>query len=198
MWKATAARKKNREFEEINKAAREKRGQALELAGKFRIMMDTGRRFVRGFKPRWSERVYTVSRLDGAFVYDESGKEHMTKFVQPVTGNPETLQPRRIEQGGSVQTAGMQRPILSDLAEQARKWIGDRTVTTSQLGAMLTRSGFREAAKRARINMRTPVLNFLKLFPDIFVLEQDAAGSFVRVLRAPPAFEGARRLRRRL
>jgi hypothetical protein len=92
----------------------------------------------------------------------------------------------------------MQRPILEDLADKARKWIGDRTVTTFQLGAFLTRSGFKEAAKRARINMRTPVLNFLKLFPDIFVLEIDGSRSFVRVLRAPAAFEGAQRLRRRV
>ena len=190
-------RKKNQEFEEINKAAREKRGQALETAGQFRVMMDTGRRFVRGFKPRWSDRVYRISRLDGAFVYDENGKEHLTKFVQPVTGNPETLQPRRIEQGGSVQTAGFQRTILEDLASQARRWIGDRTVTNLQLNAMLARSGFKEAAKRARINMRTPVLNFLKLFPDIFVVETDGPNTLIRVLRAQPAFEGARRLRRR-
>ena len=161
-------------------------------------MMDTGRRFVRGFKPRWSERVYKISRLDGAFVFDEDGKEHLTKFVQPVTGDPETLRPRRIEQDGSVQTSSMQRPILSDLADQARRWIGDGTVTTLRLNAMLNRSGFKEAAKRARINMRKPVIHFLKLFPDIFALETTAAGSFVRVLRAQPAFEGARRLRRRV
>ena len=190
-------RKKNQEFAEINKAARDKREQTLETAGQFRVMMDTGRRFVRGFKPRWSERVYKVSRLDGAFVFDEDGKAHLTKFVQPVAGNPETLQPRRIEQGGSAQTAGFQRTILDDLASQARRWIGDRTVTTFQLNAMLARSGFKEAAKRARINMRTPVLNFLKIFPDIFVVETDGSRSLVRVLRAQPAFEGAQRLRKR-
>ena len=161
-------------------------------------MLDTGRRFVRGFKPKWSDRVYKVSRINGAFVYDEDGQEYMTKLVQPVAGNPELLQPSRIERRGSAQTVNIQRPIMSDLADKVRRWIGDRTVTVLQLGSFLSQNGFKAMARDARINMKAPVVNFIRLFPDHFSLETEGGVKIIRSIKAQPAFEGARRLRRRI
>ncbi len=132
------------------------------------------------------------------FVYDSAGNEYLSKFTQPTSGNAEVLQPRRMEQGGNVQTRDKQRRILEDLATDARRWIGLRIVTLGQLGLFLATRGFRMLAIEARLNMKAPVANFRRAFPDTFVLEVNNTGaSYVKVLRAQPAFEGAVRLRRR-
>ena len=186
------------EFMEINREAAKKRADALEAAGQFRIMLDAGGRFRRGFKPKWSERLYKVSKVDGAFVYDTEGNEYLTKFTQPQTSSAEELPARRIEQGGSAQADERRERVLSDLAMQVRKFVGDKTVTLATVGKFLTTRDFRKLALEARLNMKAPVANFLRAFPDIFAVITDKEGrSYVRVLQAPLAFEGARRLRRR-
>ena len=175
-----------------NQSEAETRAQALQDAGQFRIMLSTGGRFTRGFKPRWSDRVYRVARVDGAFVYDEDGNEYPTKFTQPVVGNAEALEPRRFEGGGSAQDEARKKRVLGELAEIVKNWIGFRTVALGTLGVFLSTHGFRAKALEARLNMRTPVMSFLRAFPDTFAVD----GARVRVLRGEMAFEGARRLRR--
>jgi len=44
----------------------------------------------------------------------------------------------------------------------------------------LKNKGFRAAALEARLNMKSPIANFLRAFPDVF----DVQGNYVRVLRA--------------
>ena len=191
-------RKKNLEFAQHNQEESEARGKVLEAAGQFRVMLDTGGRFTRGFKPKWSEKIYKLDRVDGAFVFDTDGNSHLTKFTLPVQGNTEELQPRRFEQGGSAQTEERKRRLLDDTATEVRKWIGARTVTLSQIGTFLARRNFRALTLEARLGTKAPVANFLRVFPDTFALTIDGTGrSYVRVLSAAPAFEGAVRLRRR-
>jgi len=185
-------RKKNLEFVEHNRDQAETRAQALQDAGQFRIMLSTGGRFTRGFKPRWSDHVYRVARIDGAFVYDEDGNEYPTKFTQPVVGNAEALERRRFEGAGSAQDEARKKRVLGELAETVKNWIGFRTVALGTLGVFLGTHGFRAKALEARLNMRNPVVGFLRTFPDTFAVD----GAHVKVLRGAMAFEGARRLRR--
>ena len=188
-------REKNKEFQEQNREAATKRAEVLESAGQFRIMLDSGGRFKRGFKPKWSERVYQLGRVDGAFVYDNEGNEYLSKFTLPVSGNAEELPPTRLEQRGSVQTEDKRKRVLNDLAVQVRRWIGDRTVTLGQVGQFLSSRNFRNLALEARLNMKSPVAGFLRTFPDTFEVTTSNGASYAKVLRAAPAFEGARRLR---
>ena len=161
-------------------------------------MLSTGGKFTRGFKPRWSTELYNVARVEGAFVWDDQGNRYLSKFTQPVRGNVDDPPARRIEMGGSEQNETRKRQVLIDFAERVKRQIGDGTVTLSQVGTFLRRvGGFQAAAREARLNMKTPVANFLRAFPDTFDLRIDGTGrSFVRVLRGPLAFEGATRLRR--
>ncbi len=163
-------------------------------------MLDTGGRFTRGFKPKWSERVYKVGRIDGAFVYDTEGNEYPSKFTQPVVGNVEELPSRRFEQGGSVQAEEKKRRVLGGLAEVLKNWMGSRRLSLSEIGVFLSqRGGFRNLAREARLNMKAPVLNFLKAFPDKFDITSNRAGqAYAIVKRGELAFTGARRLRRLL
>ena len=127
-------RAKNQEFREHNAKEAGDRAQALVEAGQFRVMLSAGGMFTRTFKPKWSEQVYKLDRVDGAFAYDTEGNAHPTKFTQPVVGNAEDLPPRRIEQGGSAQAEERKRRVLGELAGMVRDWLGASTKTFTQVG----------------------------------------------------------------
>ena len=195
-------RRKNAGYSEHNQAESAKRAAALESAGKFRTMLATGGRFTRGFKPKWSEHVHNLGRTVGPFVYDEEGKEHLSKFTQPVSHEARDnqdmeLPPRRIERGGSAQADARKRRVLTEIAGVVKNFVGMRTMSLSELGTFLSRrGGFQNLAREARLNMKAPVLNFLRAFPELFQITTGGdAQRYVKVKREQ-AFEGARRLRR--
>ena len=170
---------KNREFAEGNAERAEKRAKPLETAGRFRSMLSTGGRFTRSFKPKWSSEIHQVERIDGAFVWDTNGNRFLTKFTQPVRGEAETLPPRRIEQGGSAIVEERKQRMLAPFVQMVKTYIAQKTVTLGQVGDFLKNKGFRAAALEARLNMKSPIANFLRAFPDVF----DVQGNYVRVLR---------------
>jgi len=149
-------REKNSEFAQHNRKAAEGRKTKLESAGQFRIMLDTGGRFTRGFKPKWSDKVYKLERVDGAFVYDDEGNEYLSKFVLPVIGNIEDLPARHMEAAGSAQFDARRKRVLQDLADAVKVWIGDRRVTLMQVGVYVKRHDFQRLALEARLNMKSP------------------------------------------
>ena len=187
---------KNLEFAKHNAERAEKRANKLEENQQFRVMTSAGGRFTRGFKPSWSSTVHRVASVDGAFVTDEQGREYMTKFTQPVAANSEELPERRMERGGSATAETRKRRVLGALAGQVRAFIGSKRKTLAQVGAFIKPRGFRQLALEARINMRSPVANFLRTFPELFAVQTEGTGeSYVSRAPSVPAFPGARRLR---
>ena len=57
-------------------------------------------------------------------------------------------------------------------------------------GILNTKRGFNAALTLARVNMKSPIANLLRLFPELFEVE----GNFVRA--GPPVIPGRQRLRR--
>ena len=108
---------KNARYSEYNHKRVEKRGQKLEDAGQFRGMEDMGGKFTRGFKPRFGE-VRQVKEIDGAVVVDDKRKDHLTKFVLPVSDTTNDAGPRRIEQRGSQLTDATRRGRLQPYANE--------------------------------------------------------------------------------
>jgi len=108
---------KNAKYADYNHQRIEKRGQKLEDAGQFRGMEDMGGKFTRGFKPRFGE-VRQVKEIDGAVVVDNKGKDHLTKFVLPVSDTTNDAGPRRIEQRGSALTDATRRERLQPYANE--------------------------------------------------------------------------------
>lgn len=102
---------KNAKYSEYNHKRVEKRGQKIQDAGQFRGMADMGGKFTRGFKPRFGE-VRQVKEIQGATVVDDKGKNHLTKFVLPVSDTTNDAGPRRIEQRGSQLTDATRRARL--------------------------------------------------------------------------------------
>jgi len=108
---------KNARYSEYNHKRVEKRGQKIEDAGQFRGMEDMGGKFTRGFKPRYGE-VRQVQEVQGATVVDTKGKDHLTKFVLPVSDTTNDAGPRRIEQRGSQLTDATRRERLQPYANE--------------------------------------------------------------------------------
>ena len=60
----------------------------------------------------------------------------------------------------------------------------DKTVSLGQVGAFVVSRDFRKLALEARLNMKSPIANFLRSFPDDFHVTSDRSGrATVKVLR---------------
>ena len=108
---------KNARYADYNHQRVEKRARTLEDAGQFRGMEDMGGKFTRGFKPKFGE-VRHVKAIGGAVVVDSEGKDHLTKFVLPVSDTTNDAGPRRIEQRGSALTDATRRARLQPYANE--------------------------------------------------------------------------------
>jgi len=178
-------REKNAEFSEHNRVRAEKREKALTDKGHFRVAEATGA-FTRSFKPKWSSEVHDVQSVDHAKVTDTAGNEFLTKFTQPISGADdmnEPLEPVNIERGGSKQTENKKRKHLQPWAETAVKYIDGtdtKTLTLQRLGKMLKdQPDFSLACLESGISMQTPLATFLRVFPELFIVE--GANGLVRL-----------------
>ena len=73
----------------------------------------------------------------------------------------------------------------------AKAFIQGKTteVTTALLGKYLNAAGFPDAARKAGINMKSPIATFMRVFPDSFVMSTSSKGgvSTVRLKDSAPA-----------
>lgn len=188
-------RKKNIEFIKHNEQLRETRQDKLEDKGSFRVSIPKAAHFSRGFKPSWSQEVYKVDTVDGHTVTDDRGKTFKTKFTQPIADATDDAGPVAMESRSSKQTTDKQRLLLQDFADRVieRFRIGN-TVPLSAVALFLNPYGLRSRLLEARLNMRAPVANFLRLFPDKFRVTSTAGASSVKIIN--PIIPGRQRLRR--
>lgn len=186
---------KNTEFAAQNRRLAGERAVALAKAGHFRVQVPPPGRLARGWKPKWSDEVHAVEQIDGSYVWDEAGNRYPTKFTKPVSDWQE-LPPSRIEQGGSEQTLNQTRSALEPVARAVRSWMGLRRVTLQSISAFLRTWDFPQLALQARLPRRNPVISFLRTFPELFEVFMVGDTAFAKGVAGPPAFEGARRLRR--
>ena len=164
----------------------------MQADGFFRVRVPPSN-FQRVFKPRWGDAIHTVRALEGFHVEDLQGKRYLTKLTQPIPTPTESTEPSALERGGSASAEARKRRVLEELARNAVVWLGERAVTFSQLGVYLNTQGFRQAALAAGLTQKSPVLAFVRAFPERFSLRSE--GSATRVFaRRRMAYPGARRL----
>ena len=91
-----------------------------------------GGKFTRGFKPRFGQ-VRQVKEVQGATVVDDKGKDHLTKFVLPVSETTNDAGPRKIEQRGSQLTDATRRERLQPYANELTSFLRrqGKAVTTA-------------------------------------------------------------------
>ena len=169
---------KNAQYSEYNNRRVEKRSQKLEDAGQFRIMEDMGGRFTRGFKPRFGE-VRQVKEIQGATVLDDKGKDHLTKFVLPVSETTNDAGPRRIEQRGSALTDATRRQRLQPYATELIKFLRreGKSVTTATASKHL-----REQPGFTAAMANVPSFGaFIRLFDSLQLVTGSATGGASKV-----------------
>ena len=182
---------KNKEFDKEVEELKEKRRKALEEAGNFRTRTRQ-ETFTRVFKPKWSADTRSVAGVEGAYVIDNRGDKYLTKLTRP-TQEQGTTAPVAIELGGNAAVEARKREVLGNIARQAQEWLASRgRVTLGELGTFMKPLGFRALALQARLNMKSPVAAFLRVFPEMFDLRIQGGNASVAI----PVFYGPKRLRR--
>ena len=163
-------REKNQEFSLLNHYEIEKRAQNVEAKGQFRVAVNR-KTFHRGWQPNWSELIHRVREVSGDSVTDESGKTFKTKHVLPIQGSTDAPV-RSIEMGTNLATTKRAKGILEDLKRQVIGRFGyGRETTIARIGTYVNSiPNARIMMKEARINMRTPIATFLRLYPESFVI----------------------------
>ena len=162
----------------------EKRAKQLERDGAYRIEQPVGK-FERSFKPRFSDKVHQVDRIEGGRVVDEEGKSHPMKFVHSVPSASAPTAPRdRFARRGSAQVENKRQVVLrkyaTNIAKEVRK-AGGR-LELWRVGTMLKQmGGFDLASREAGLSQKGLIANFLRVFPRRFKLDIPAAGGMASV-----------------
>ena len=118
-------------------------------------------------------------------VTDTSGKSYLTKFVLPVNSPTSTAKdPVMIEQGGSVQTRNKQIRILQPFADGLKRYLDIMDPISSHrvlniLQGVEGKRALSSAVSQAKLNKRSVVLIFLKLFPNMFKIDKRGNTMFV-------------------
>ena len=177
-------KEKNARYSDFNHQRIEKRGQKLEETGQFRIMEDMGGKFTRGFKPTFGE-VRQVKEIQGATVLDDKGKDHLTKFVLPISETTNDAGPRRIEQRGSVLTDTTRRARLQPYAKELTNFLRrqGKAVTTATASKHLRQQPGFTAAMRNLPSFGA----FIRLFDSLKLVTGSITGGASKVRLANEA-----------
>ena len=175
---------KNARYSEHNHTRVEKRAQKLEDAGQFRGMEDMGGKFTRGFKPRFGE-VRQVKEIDGAVVVDDKGKDHLTKFVLPVSETTNDAGPRRIEQRGSQLTDTSRKQRLQPYANELIKLL--RSKGTAVTAATASKYLREQQGFTAAMGNVPSFSAFIKLFDSLKLVTSSGTGGASKVRLANEA-----------
>ena len=177
-------KEKNVGYSKYNHKRVEKRAAKIEETGQFRIMEDMGGKFTRGFKPKFGE-VRQVKEMQGATVVDNKDKDHLTKFVLPISDTTNDTGPRRIEQRGSQLTDATRRERLRPYANELVNFLRrqGKAVTTATASKHL-----REQAGFAAAMNNVPRFGaFIRLFDSLKLVTSSATGGSSKVRLANEA-----------
>ena len=166
------------------------RAKKLEDDGAFRVQ-ELQKTFGRGFKPKFSDTVHQIARVAGDHVIDTEGKVFQTKFTQPVPTDSKPAASDPFARRGSEQTAKKQRAVMQIHAERLAETLAGGSMDRVRVLRFLG-NDFKQATRLARLNQKSPLNNFLKLFPERFELNRN----MVRAVAPPEPQKVFRRLRR--
>ena len=162
-----------------NTKVNEKRAKQLERDGAYRIEEPVSK-FERSFKPRFSDKVHQVDRIEGGKVVNEEGRSHPMKFVHAVPADSAPTEPRdRFARRGSAQVESKRQVILRKFADSVAKEIrkAGGTLELWKVGSFLKQvRGFEVASREAGLSQKGLIARFLRTFPRRFKLDIPAAG----------------------
>ena len=154
----------------------EKRDDKLREMGAFRRLENT-KSVARGWKPKWSTKLFKIAEVDHGIVVDTEGNEALTKEVLPVPADTAPLQPPDyVSNVNQARADALQQ--YADVLAQSIAGRPDVFIRTAAAELRRKRPGFEEERKKQRVQT---FLAFLQLFPKLFKVE----GNKVSARRQP-------------
>ena len=131
--------------------------------------MENTKSFARGWKPRWSTKIYHVAEVSHGTVIDTEGKEASTKEILPVPADTAPLQPPDYLSNVNQARADAMQPYADALAKTiaGRPDVFQRTAATE---LRRKQPGLNVERKKQRIQTFPA---FLQLFPQLFRIENN-------------------------
>jgi hypothetical protein len=161
-----------------NNKAHSDRMAALRAAGAFRVLLPKST-WQRTTTAKWSNDVHKVKSFIGTEVVDEKGARFALRDTLPVDIASKGTQVPADLRGQAKQFE--QRDALDDHATALNGFLGSEGLTLQGAGTKLRKiPGFTEAMAAAKITGVGALERFIKLFPDMFVLEGEAQRKRVR------------------
>jgi len=142
---------------------------ALRKAGAFRVLLPS-KTFMRTTTARWSNEVHKVASFIGSDVVDEKGGRYPVRNTLPVTAGSKALAaPADL---GTQAKQGQQRWKMERFSVVLNGLLGDEGLTLQGAGTKLRKvPGFGEAMEDAKLPGIGALERFIRLFPEMFVVE---------------------------
>jgi len=181
-----------------NSEAIQKRKEALEKTGTFRMEIPPKGAFRRGHHATFSGAVHNVASVEGDRVTDAQGQQFQTKFTRAVPPGSASVETAAAAGSGSALIESKQKRLLRPYVERLVQHIGrGSTMTLTNVSRYLSGlAGFGAATREANIKQKHVIARTLRLFPDLFAVRTSDEGgaATVRALDNAPR----RRIRGRL
>ena len=142
---------------------------ALQVAGAFRVLLPT-KTFTRTSTARWSNEVHKVAGFSGPEVIDEKGARFPVRDTLPVPINSKVAK-ASVDAGGDAKRAAATERMRA-FAQVLNGFLGAEGLTLQGAGTKMRQTpGFNDAMTEAKITGVGALERFIRLFPDMFVVE---------------------------
>ena len=156
------------------------RTEALRRDGAFRVLLP-GKTFARTTTAKWSNEVHKVKQIIGTEVEDEKGQRFLIRHVLAVPANSKDV--RAAADAGTEAKKWAARDHLTLFAQTLIGILGDEGLSLQGAGIKLRQiPGFSEAMTEAKVTGIGALERFIRLFPDVLVVEGEGQKKRVRRL----------------
>ena len=150
----------------------------LRKYGAFRVLLK-GKTFNRATTANWSNEVHKVREINGGEVEDDKGRRFSVRECLPVPlGSKNAKASADVGSDAKRDTA---KELLTLFAQALNGMLGDEGLTLQGAGIKLRPvPGFSEAMAEAKVTGVGALERFIRLFPDMFVVEGEGQKKRVR------------------
>ena len=173
MWRAGEVLQRNARLIEA-------RGKRLLRDGAFRVELPQPKHFGRAYKPRYSDAVHLVARVEGAQVVDAEGRSFATRHVLPVPASTRALDSETSTRArGSALVDRRRLEGLEPYREALVDFLGTEARTISATTSFMREQGVALPAGMTYVGA-------LRLLGFVVTIPPNGGGGTVRNPKAPP------------
>jgi hypothetical protein len=162
----------------MNVKQHQDRVAALQAAGAFRVRLSS-KTFTRTSTARWSNEVHQVVSFVGPEVVDEKGNRFPVRDTLPVPSTSKAAKASVDVGGDAKRSAATER--LREFAQALYGFLGSDGLSIQGAGTKMRQvPGFSAAMAEVKMTGIGALERFVRLFPDMFVVEGDAQKRILR------------------